>query len=165
MVGCLGQFRLWDSGASFTAMVSVRVAPPRSANRDRGRKYHPSGIAPDCNGLRHLGGSWRGAVITVHCDNTGAVVVVNTGYSQTPQIMHLLRCLFFIMAYFDISLSAEHIPGKQNLWADAISRNNLDYFSVQVPGAESRQSIVPPQLVQLLVEQPPGAASTRRTNQ
>ena len=37
-----------------------------------------------------------GHTITVHCDNMGAVTVVNSGYSRESPIMHWLRCLFFI---------------------------------------------------------------------
>ena len=38
---------------------------------------------------------WSDHSVIVHCDNTGAVAVVNSGYSRVPAIMHLLRCLFF----------------------------------------------------------------------
>ncbi len=37
---------------------------------------------------------WAGGVVKAHCDNTGAVAVVNSGYSRSEPIMHLLRCLF-----------------------------------------------------------------------
>ena len=42
------------------------------------------------------GQQWQNISVLVHCDNQGAVAVVNTGYSKIPAIMHLLRCLFFI---------------------------------------------------------------------
>ena len=45
------------------------------------------------------GKNWAGQVVKVHCDNSGAVSVVNSGYSRVPQMMHLLRCLFFIQAH------------------------------------------------------------------
>ena len=41
------------------------------------------------------GRHWRGSAVTFHCDNVAAVAVVNSGYSRVPQILHLLRCLFF----------------------------------------------------------------------
>ena len=94
-------------------------------------------------------------MVTAHCDNEGAVAVVNSGYSRVPRIMHLLRCLFFIRAYFEISLVAVHVPGVQNTWADAISRDNIEYFLSQVPGATMEQRKVPDQLVHLLVDQQP----------
>lgn len=54
---------------------------------------------------------WRGLRVTVHCDNTGTVAVVNAGYSREHNIMHLLRCLFFIRATYQFSLYATHIAG------------------------------------------------------
>ena len=101
------------------------------------------------------GPGWQGSTVTFHCDNMGAVAVINSGYSRIPQIMHLLRCLFFIRAYFQISVRAVHIPGQRNCIADAISRNNLDYFFSQVPQVASRCTIVPRNLLKLLVEQQP----------
>ena len=101
------------------------------------------------------GPRWRHSVVTAHCDNEGAVAVINAGYSRVPRIMHLLRCLFFIRAHFEISLGAVHVPGFQNTWADAISRDNIQYFLLQVPGAARGQRKVPDELVHLLVDQQP----------
>ena len=101
------------------------------------------------------GPGWQGSTVTFHCNNTGAVAAINSGYSRIPQIMHLLRCLFFIRARFQISVRAVHIPGQHNCIADAISRNNLDYFFSQAPQAASRCTIIPRNLLKLLVEQQP----------
>ena len=38
--------------------------------------------------------------VIAHCDNLGVVAAVNSGYSKVDPIMQLLRCLFFIRAYF-----------------------------------------------------------------
>ena len=56
--------------------------------------------------------------------------------SRDSQIMHLLWCLFFIKAHFQIELSISHIQGSDNTQADAISRNQLPLFLSQVPEAE-----------------------------
>lgn len=92
------------------------------------------------------GPNWQGSRVVVHCNNTGALAVVNTGYSKVPQIMHLLRCLFFIQAFFHLSVWAVHVPGMENGWADAISCNHLPLFFSQVPGAVGRQEPLPPAL-------------------
>jgi len=105
------------------------------------------------------GASWMGSAIMVYCDNTRAVAAVNSSHSHVPNIMHLLRCLFFIRAHFDLSVRAEHVPGVQNTWADAISRDNLRYFLSQVPGAADKQCTVPCQLVPLLIGQRPDRTS------
>ena len=71
----------------------------------------------------------------VHCDNLGVVALVNAGYSKVPQIMHIIRCLFFIRARFQLDLHAVHVPGVENVLADAISRDNLHILFTQIPGA------------------------------
>lgn len=100
------------------------------------------------------GVKWRRSSVRVFCDNEGAVAVVNSGYSKVAQIMHLLRCLFFIRARFDLHLEAVHIPGVQNGLADAISRDKLDLLFTQVPAARESQVHLPRELVSLLVDNP-----------
>jgi hypothetical protein len=69
-----------------------------------------------------LGDTWHNKHVLVHCDNQA---VVNSGSSKDPGLAQLLRCLFFIIAEFQISLRATHIVGCSNVQADAISRNYL----------------------------------------
>lgn len=45
------------------------------------------------------GRQWEGQEVIVHCDNTGAVAVLNSGYSCVAPIKHLLWCLVFICAH------------------------------------------------------------------
>ena len=101
------------------------------------------------------GSDWENQTVSVHCDNLGVVSLVNSGYSRVPQIMHLLRCLFFIRAHFHLDVWAIHVPGVQNSLADALSRNNLHIFLLQVPGAASRRRSIPPDLLDLLVGRQP----------
>ena len=68
------------------------------------------------------------------------MAAVNSGYSRVPQIMHMLRCLFFIRAHFGIKLRAVHVPGKDNELADAISRNNLHLFYLTDPAGNQGES-------------------------
>ena len=101
------------------------------------------------------GPAWATKSVTVHCDNEGAVAVVNSGYSRIPPIMHMLRCLFFIRAYYQITLRAVHVPGRENDLADAISRNNLSVLFSQVPQAINGTVIVPPMLLSVVLEHQP----------
>lgn len=101
------------------------------------------------------GAHWANREVCVQCDNQGAVACVNSGYSKVPRIMHLLRCLFFIRARFNIALSASYLPGVYNSLADAVSRDALHSFFMQVPLATSGQCAVPRILMELLVDQPP----------
>ena len=96
------------------------------------------------------GRGFTNSSVVVHCDNLGAVALVNSGYSRVPQIMQLLRCLFFIRAYYQFDVWAVHVPGVENTLADAISRNNLPLLFSQVPGTVGQQSTVSQALWELL---------------
>ena len=117
--------------------------------------YCSKGIDPYSNSNCVVGNFWRGKIVLVHCDNQAVVEVVNAGYSKDPLLMQLLRCLFFIMGYFEITVRANHIPGKSNGAADAISRNDLPHFFSQVPSANQQATIIPPALMELVIFQQP----------
>ena len=61
------------------------------------------------------------------CNNLSLVEGVNKGHSKHLMVMHLLRCLWFFQALFNISIHLSHIPGAQNRAADyatdLLSRN------------------------------------------
>ena len=57
------------------------------------------------------------------------VEVVNSGYSRDKDMMHLLRCLFFISEHHHFLVEAVHLPGKINVAADALSHNNISIFT------------------------------------
>ena len=109
------------------------------------------------------GQAWQGSSVVIHCDNMGTVAVVNSGYSKVPQVMHLLRCLFFIRAHFSLSVRAVHVPGVENGWADVISRNLLSDFFAQVPGARGGRQDIPRSLLDLLVVRQPDWTSATWT--
>ena len=84
------------------------------------------------------GEQWSSQMVQAYCVNEAAVSVLNSGYSRDPQIMHLLRCLFFIKAHFQIEVRVSHIPRAKNVQANAISHDLLSVFFSQVPAANPR---------------------------
>ena len=58
------------------------------------------------------GSRWRGRALVFHCDNQAVVEVVNAGVGKDPELMQLMRCLFFVRAHFVITARATHIPGR-----------------------------------------------------
>jgi len=66
--------------------------------------------------------SWQGSKVLVHTDNVVAKHAINTGTSRSPAVMHWLRALFWLTAWFDIELEAVHVPGRFHLLPDCISR-------------------------------------------
>ena len=65
----------------------------------------------------------------------GVMFALNKGSARDPQLMHLLRALFFFCAVHRISLTARHIAGAMNEAADALSRDNLSLFFSILPQA------------------------------
>ena len=96
---------------------------------------------------------WGHAFVIVYCDNQGAVAAVNSAYSKVALIAHLLHCLFFIKARFNIELVALHIPGAINKLADAISHDELRVLFLQVLEARSHQHTLSKQVMALTLDQ------------
>ena len=90
------------------------------------------------------GHRWAGESVLAYTDNAAVVAIVNSGRSKDKLAMHLMRCLFFLMARGEYTLKATHIEGKSNVAADALSRNRLPLFRLQVPTAEEHPTPIPP---------------------
>ena len=115
----------------------------------------PKELVPIVVACTVWGKDWSGKVVHVHSDNEAVVAVVNSGYSKDTQLMHLTRCLFFVLAAWDIALHASHIPGVLNTAADAVSRNNLSVFFSTVQGANPIPAEIPRGLGELLMTRQP----------
>ena len=102
------------------------------------------------------GRKWSGSKVECITDNAAVVAIVNSGKSQDELAMHLMRCLFFFTASWNITVHATHIAGKENVAADALSRDNLPLFFQVVPQAASRRATpIPEELLDILVHQRP----------
>ena len=97
---------------------------------------------------------WGGRLVE-SCDNMALVAVVNSGRSQDNTLMHLLQCMFFMVAHFQMYIRATHILGVVNSAADALSRGDLPRFLQVVREAVSQLVFIPQQLVDLLVKEQP----------
>jgi len=73
--------------------------------------------------------------IEFRCDNHSLVDAITKGSSREDMVMHLLRCLWFFTAVFNIHITASHIPGVMNTLADLLSRNQLKKFFLMHPKA------------------------------
>ena len=63
------------------------------------------------------------------------VTAINKGSAKDSTIMHLLCCLWFFTALFDINIKATHIAGINNDSADMLSRNQTKRFLIAHPQA------------------------------
>lgn len=99
------------------------------------------------------GSALSGTRVEFRCDNRSVVDSINKGSSKEPIVMHLLRCLWFFLASFDIRVTASHIPGLQNTAADQLSRNKSAEFIQSHPYASSVPVVVPMPLLKLISPQ------------
>ena len=92
-----------------------------------------------------------GQSLLVKSDNMAVVAALRSGSCKDQLLMHLLRCLHFFSAHFQLRVQASHIPGSCNDAADALSRNSLGYFRSIVPQAPLCPTGIPPALVDMLL--------------
>jgi len=75
--------------------------------------------------------------ILLHCDNMAVVYIVNSGTSKDPDMMCLVRSLFFVCASHDLEVSCVYIASKANNIADALSRLDIVQFRHAAPAASA----------------------------
>ena len=101
----------------------------------------------DCDG----GGTLGPSVTRCFCNNQAVVCALNKSSAKDPQLMRLLRSLFFFCASYNISVSACHIPGAHNSPADALSRDHIPLFHSLQPHASPLSSPIPDALSELVL--------------
>ena len=77
------------------------------------------------------------------CDNEAVVEIVQKQSTKDPNNMRIMRALILMIIKFNISLSAKHVPGKNNVLCDRISRfqvtpqllaeHNMDSKATSIP--------------------------------
>ena len=106
------------------------------------------------------GKMWPAGSVRIRSDNMAVVSALASGSARDALLMHLLRCLHFFSAHFDMGLQPCHIPGVLNTAADALSRDNMVYFFQCCPQAREAPSAIPDPLVDMLVHHRPDWTST-----
>lgn len=69
-----------------------------------------------------------GQRIVFNCDNEAVVYCIKSGVSKDPEMMTLIRKLFFISSRCNFECSAVHLSSKSNNLADALSRGQKAKF-------------------------------------
>ena len=111
------------------------------------------------------GRKWFGQSLQVRSDIIATVAAMNSGTSHNSKAMHLLRCLSFIAAKFELSFLAVHLLGWENIIGDALSRNIiLSLFYSRCPQESHHLTDIPVALVKLLVGSRPDWTFRQWTN-
>ena len=79
------------------------------------------GLEPVVLACAVWGPHWWGRTVECRCDNAAVVAIICSRMSKHPLVMYLMRCLFFIVAYYQLYLLPVHLPGKYSEAVDTIS--------------------------------------------
>ena len=96
------------------------------------------------------GKHWKGSVVKARCDNMAVVASIQSGSCREGKAMHLMRCLAFIEARVPVTVVAEHIKGSDNVVADALSRDRLDFARSAMQVLEREAEAIPKDLLEML---------------
>ena len=98
------------------------------------------------------GHTWHGTTVLFKSDNQAVVAVLTSRSARDSRLSHLLRCLCFLEAHFRFEHRAQHLAGRLNAAADALSRNRAaDYFCI-FPQAPTTPTPVADALQELLMD-------------
>ena len=109
----------------------------------------PKELVPIIVAVGLWGVQWSGSTICCLCDNAAVVATINKGSARDPSLVRLLRILAWFSAMLNLSMRAQHLPGTQNISADALSRGNLPLFFAHNPQASPIPAIIPRELGEL----------------
>ncbi len=93
--------------------------------------------------VRVWGSRWCDKQIVLFSDNQDTVDIWYKGSTTEKQMMKILRKLFFFTAKHNINLILKHIPGKDNVLADLLSRFQVDKFLDTLPTADHAPALIP----------------------
>ena len=97
------------------------------------------------------GERWRGSRVEWRCDNQAVVHAVAGRSCRDQTMMHLVRCLFFLEAWFSFELTAAYLPGVENKLADDLSRNRMSLFLSKARSPDPTPTRLRPALPGLLL--------------
>ena len=82
------------------------------------------------------GSQWQGHRIVMHCDNMCVVECINRGASKSPDMMRLIRNMFYVCAQYGVEVMARYVNTHCNDIADSLSRLQYDRFYRCAPMAD-----------------------------
>ena len=86
---------------------------------------------------------WARKKVLFHCDNQAVVDIWRTGTTKSPDVMALIRMLYFCAATHNIHVIITHVAGVNNAIADALSRFQVNRFRQLAPHAEMLPDTIP----------------------
>ena len=81
-----------------------------------------------CKGIATFGEQLKDSKLKVMVDNQAICFAINSGSIKCVQSMELIRTLYYLLCTHNIDIKAEYIHTKDNVWADALSRLDMNRF-------------------------------------
>ncbi|XP_066928822.1 uncharacterized protein [Clytia hemisphaerica] len=100
--------------------------------------------------LSTFGDSLVNQQIIIFTDNESIISVWSSGSSKDTQIMAIIRELFFLTTRLNLSVRFQHVPGVKNVFADLLSRLQVDAFKSICPGCSPSPTIMQPSTMAVL---------------
>ena len=79
----------------------------------------------------------------MHTDNQALVSIINKQTSKSKRVMMLVRKMVLLLLENNIMFKAQHIYGKVNNIADALSRKQFQKFRTLAPKADQDPEPIP----------------------
>lgn len=93
-----------------------------------------------------FGHEWRNRNVCFFTDNIALVPIINKQTSRDSKIMFLIRELVLLCLKFNVVFMARHVPGRQNVLADRLSRFQIREFRKLAPWADEHPTQTPDRL-------------------
>lgn len=108
-------------------------------------KYHINikELFPITVALEVWGDLLKNKSVLFFSDNETVVAILNKQTSPNSDMMILVRRLVVVSLRYNIRFRAKHIPGKQNVLADYLSRLQVPEFLSAAPHMDSMPTRVP----------------------
>ena len=89
------------------------------------------------------GNLWECKKVLFHCDNEAVCAIWHKGSTKQPEVMALVRMLYFCAARYNIHVLIVHIVGTNNAIADALSCSQMERFRHLEPDAANQPDHIP----------------------
>lgn len=97
--------------------------------------------------LHMCGPLWKIHSILFFTDNEALESVINKQTSRVNEVIRTVRYMVLQCLNLNILFKAKHIPGNKNIFADCLSRLQVDQFLKLAAHAKKKPSHVPSQLL------------------
>ena len=90
------------------------------------------------------GDLWKDKQILIMTDNIAARDIWAKGSSPSKSVMKIVRAMFMFAAQRNTNILLQHVPGRDNILADSLSRFQVNRFRTALPTADLEPTLVSP---------------------